>query len=422
MQFDLYNIFLKFGISLVLGLLVGLQREYASEETHKELSAGIRTFALMGLVGCIAANIADILGSPWPYVVIILIAGSLLCLSFFVQAWRGHIGLTTEFSALATILAGSLVYLEQIALAIALTVAIAVLLSLKIEMHRFVHKLTKTDIIAILKFAVITAIVLPVLPNQNYGPEPFNIFNPYKIWLLVVLISGISFIGYISIKLLGAKKGLGFVGFLGGLASSTAVTLTMTQRSRSHPELSKSFLQAVLIAWTVMYVRLFVIVAAVNFSIIKYLWFPVAVGVFMSLLFCLYLFFSQKHESQGEHITFANPFELGPAIKFGILFSMILLLSKAAQIYLGDVGLYIASLVSGLADVDAITLSLAGLSLNPEDLSYQLAAKAIIIASISNTILKGMVILLGGSPQMRKITLPATISIVLTVLLGVLFS
>ena len=361
---NVQSIFIKFALALGVGILVGLQREYAQYEENRRMGAGIRTFALIGLVGCAAAMVADELASPWPYVAVLVIAGILFSVNFFIEAWRGEGGLTTEFTAILTLIAGALVYLGHFAIAIATTVAITGLLSLKFEMHNFVRHLGKEDIFAILKFAVITAIVLPVLPNKNYGIEPFNIFNPYKIWLLVVLISGIGFVGYILIKTIGAKRGIGLLGFLGGLASSTAVTLTMTQRSKSSPKLSRPFAQAILIAWTVMYVRLLIIVIAVNSALLDQLWLPILGGVASGLGYVLFLYYKDHTATKNDNISFVNPFELGPAIKFGLLFSVILLLSKAAQIYLGDAGVYLAGIISGLADVDAIALSIAGMSTN----------------------------------------------------------
>lgn len=408
------NIFFKFGISLLIGLLVGIQREYAIEKENKESPTGVRTLALMGMIGCAAAMLAEQLGSPWPYVVILLVGGMLLITGFITESRTSPSGLTTEFASLLTILNGSLVYMGHMPLAIALTVAIVTILSLKLEIHQFVKQINRQDILATLKFALISAIILPVLPNENYGPEPFNIFNPYKIWLLVVFISGISFIGYVLIKLAGAKRGITLLGLLGGLASSTAVTLTLTQRSKSNPELSKSFAQAIILAWTVMYLRLLIIVGAINIELIRLLWLPILVTVGVGILYVFTLYKLQKKTNKLEHVTFANPFELGPAIKFGIIFSVVLLISKVAQIYFGDTGIYIAGLVSGLADVDAITLSVSRLSHQSDGIDAATAARTILIAGASNTLLKGLVSM-AGDKKLPKALLPGTILLIITV-------
>ncbi|MDZ7724995.1 MAG: MgtC/SapB family protein [candidate division KSB1 bacterium] len=415
-----HNIFLKFGISLLIGLLVGIQREYAIEKENKESTTGVRTLALMGMIGCAAAMLTEQMGSPWPYVAIVLIGGALLITGFITESQNNETGLTTEFASLLTILNGSLVYMDHMPLAIALTVTIVTILSLKIEIHEFVKQIDRQDILATLKFALISAIILPVLPNQNYGPEPFNIFNPYKIWLLVVFISGISFIGYILIKLAGAKRGITLLGLLGGLASSTAVTLTLTQRSKANPELSKSFAQAIILAWTVMYIRLLIIVGAINIKLVQLLWLPVLVTVSVGILYVFILYKVQREPSQLEHVTFANPFELGPAIKFGIIFSVVLLLSKVAQIYFGDTGIYIASLVSGLADVDAIALSVSRMSNQPQGIHYNIAARAILLAGVSNTLLKGIVSM-AGDKTLPKALLPGTALLIITATAFVFF-
>jgi uncharacterized membrane protein (DUF4010 family) len=266
------DLFFRFGVAMVIGVLVGLQREYAFNEPGKELFGGVRTFALLGLIGCTASLVAHALNSPWPYVAIVLVAGAFLTVTYYIDAMRGQVGLTTEASAVLTMLAGSLVFWGYIPLAVALGVATTVLLSVKLETQRFVRKLTRDDIYATLKFAVITAIVLPILPNHAFGPPPVDILNPYRIWLLVVLISGLSFVGYVLIKVVGVKRSIPLIGFLGGLASSTAVTLSFTQRSREQQSLAKPFALAITIAWTVMFSRVLVMVAAVNSSLVSRLW------------------------------------------------------------------------------------------------------------------------------------------------------
>ncbi len=415
------SIFFRFGAALFIGILIGLQREYAFNKLDKELAAGVRTFALMGLIGSIAAFASDILKSPWPFVSIIVVFGALLSVNYFIEAWRGETGMTTEISAVLTVLAGALAYWNQVTLAVALGVITAVLLSVKLELHSFVKHLTRADVLSTLKFAVITAIILPILPNKNYGPEPFNLFNPYSIWLFVVLISGISFVGYILIKIAGPSKGIGLTGFLGGLASSTAVTLNFTHRSRTNPELAKSFALAILIAWTVMFPRVFIIVFALSNDLARQLLLPIAILVLISVAYCLYLLRILRTEKSNEQVQFSNPFELGPAIKFGVLFSIILLLSKAAQVYLGNTGIYIASMVSGIADVDAISLSVTKLTQQVGGINFTIAAKAIIIASVANTLSKGGIVLVGGSKSLRYAVLPGFILISIIGILVALF-
>jgi uncharacterized membrane protein (DUF4010 family) len=413
------DLFYRFGAALAIGLLIGLQREYAYGGPGREIFAGGRTLALMGLVGCTAALMADVLASPWPFVGVVALVGAFIAISYFATAWRGDVGLTTEVAALLTVLAGALCYWGYLPLAVAIAVATTVLLSLKMEMDTFVRRITREDVYATLKFAVITAIVLPVLPNQTYGPPPLDVLNPYKIWLMVVFISGISFLGYVLVKVVGPRQGIGLTGLLGGMVSSTAVTLSFSQRSRSESELAKPFALAITVAWTVMFSRVLVEVAALNMALLSGLWLPMAASAAAGLAYCIYLYLSQRTDEEGE-VDFSNPFELGPVIKFGLIYAVILLVSKAAQIYLGNTGLYLSSIVAGLADVDAITLSVAELSRAGDGLSLNAGARAIVLAAMSNTAVKGGIVLTGGSPALRRALLPGFV-LMLVAGIGVAF-
>lgn len=407
------SLFFRFGVALVIGVLVGLQREFANEKPDRELATGVRTLALMGLIGCGAAFVSDVMQSPWPFVVVVAIVGGFFLVNYFIEASRGETGLTTEASGILTILAGALAYWDQVTLAVALGVTTTVLLSVKLELHRFVAHITREDIYATLKFAVITAIVLPVLPNRVFGPVPFQILNPYKIWLLIVLISGISFVGYIFIKTVGTRKGLGITGLMGGLASSTAVTLSLTQVSKSAGELAKPLAVAITIAWTVMFSRVLVEVYVLNHELARIILLPILAPVAAGLLYGLVLFRMERTDRRAD-VTFHNPFELGPAITFGLIFTVVLVLSRAAQIYMGDAGIYLSSVVAGLADVDAIALSMAELSRGQHGIDMTTAARAIVLAAVANTFLKGCMVMVLGESKLRRVILPGCLLIMAT--------
>jgi uncharacterized membrane protein (DUF4010 family) len=413
------DLFYRFGLALAIGFLIGLQREYAKGGPGKEIFAGERTLALMGLVGCTAAMAADVLSSAWAFIGVISPPCVLIAIAYFVAARRGQVGLTTEVAALVTILAGALCYWGHMALAAALAVATTVLLSLKVEMDVFVRRITREDVYATLKFAVITAIVLPVLPNASaFDSPPFDVLNPYKIWLMVVFISGISFLGYVLVKVVGSRHGIGLTGLLGGLVSSTAVTLSFSQRSQQQRELAKPFALAIMVGWTVMFSRVVVEVAALNVALLSVLWMPMAASAAAGLGYCVYLYFSQRTDEAGE-VKVSNPFELGPAIKFGLIYAVILLVSKAAQVYLGNAGLYLSSVLSGLADVDAITLSVAELS-SVGDLTLSAGARAIVLAAMANTVVKGGIVLTSGSGTLRRALWPGFV-LMLVAGIGVAF-
>jgi uncharacterized membrane protein (DUF4010 family) len=404
------SLFFRFGAALAIGVLVGLQREYASDAPTKELPAGVRTFGLLGLVGCAAALLSDLLKSAWPFVGIVATTGIFFAISYYMDATKGKPGLTTRVSVILTLLAGGLAYWPQtLTLAVAVAVAMTVLLSIKVPLHRFVRHLTHEDVFAVLKLAVITAIVLPILPNRVFGPPPFDIFNPFKLWLFVVFISGISFVGYILIKVAGPNKGIGLTGLLGGLASSTAVTLSLTTRSHEHPNLARPFALAIILAWTVMYLRVLAAVAILNVALIEHLRIPILASVATGLAYCGYLFARQRTEKHRHEIPFDNPFELGLAIKFGLLFAIVLLFSRVAQVYFGDIGVYLSSFLSGMADVDAISFSMAKLSRAAGGLDLSIAARAIVIAATANTVVKGGIVLISGVPQLKRAVLPGFI-------------
>ena len=414
---DEATLFLRFGIALLVGILVGIQREYSFKDPETE-HPGIRTFALMGLVGCASALSSDLVHSPWPFVSVIVVVGAFFTVTYYIGSLKAQSGLTTPISALITVLSGALIFWGKIKLGIALGVVTTVMLSLKFETRQFVRQLTREDLFATLKFAVITAIILPILPNSQLGPPPFDVFNPFVIWLLVVFISGISFIGYILIKTLGTQKGMGLTGILGGIASSTAVTLSLTQRSRHEDALSRPFALAIFIAWTIMFARLFVIVLVLNVKLAAMLWRPMLVPIAVGLAYALFLFILHRSEEKAE-MRVTNPFELWPAITFGVIFTLILFIAKAAQIYLGESGIYLTSFLSGLADVDAITLSLTQLSDGKNGIQPATAAKAIVFATAANTFLKGVLVLGIGSAPLRKIVLPGFLLLVCGAFLAV---
>jgi uncharacterized membrane protein (DUF4010 family) len=412
----------RFGAALLIGLLVGLQREYAHlQETQDEKTfGGARTFALFGLLGCTAAFLADRMDSAMVFVVIAAIIGGLVMISYIATARQGSIGMTTEAAAVVTLLAGAICFLGEPAVAAALGVAMTVLLALKLQTRVLVRNITQSDVYATLTFAVITLIILPVLPSRSYGPPPFDVLVPYKIWLMVVFISGISFLGYLLIKVVGARRGVGLTGLLGGLASSTAVTLSFAQRSRDISGLERPFAMAILLAWSVMFMRVMVEVAVINPALFRIVWIPMTAALVVSASYCVYLYRLQSTGKQEEQDMFKNPFELGPALTFGLIYAAILLVANAARLYLGNTGIYLSSIASGLADVDAITLSLAELSRVTGDLDLHTAARGIVLAAVSNTLVKGGIVLGMGSVMLRKAILPGLLATLATAI-GVVF-
>ncbi|MFT5175123.1 MAG: uncharacterized membrane protein (DUF4010 family) [Gammaproteobacteria bacterium] len=406
------ELFYRFGSALVLGLLVGLQREHAARreaDEHLGSFAGARTYALLALLGCSAAFVGESAGSVWIMGAVLLMLGAILAVGYGVSAQRGDLGITSEVAAIITVLAGALCLWGQVTIAAALAVTTTVLLALKLQTRSLAARLSDEDVRATLTFAVLTLVVLPVLPRESLAPAPFDVLVPYQIWLMVVFISGISFSGYVLIKLLGSRRGVGITGLLGGLASSTAVTVSFARRSHDAITLVKPFALAILLAWTVMFVRVLVEVAALNMALLRIVAVPMLAAATVSVIYCGYLFFSGREDHNEPHGNFTNPFDLVPALTFGAIYVLILLVANVARIHFGDTGLYVSSIISGLADVDAITLSMAELSQSDAGLNRDTAARAIVLAAASNTLVKGVIVLTLGSTALRRVIWPGLV-------------
>ena len=422
-EVDLLADFYRLGSALALGLLVGLQREYAWRRKSGERGgefAGARTFAVLALLGYSAAAVAELSASPWVLAAVVVTLGGIIAVGYAHSARGGQLGVTSEVAALVTLLAGTLCFYGKLELAAALAVTMTVMLAIKPHTVAIASRLTAEDVRATLTFAVLTLVILPLLPRTGFAPPPFDVLVPYKVWLMVVFISGISFAGYVMIKLVGSRKGVALTGILGGLASSTAVTLSFAQRSRDTSALARPFALAILLSWTIMFLRVLVEVAVLNLALLPKVAVPMLAAAMVSLGYCAYLYVAQRDDSRVEEDSFTNPFELWPALTFGAIYMVILLAANVARIHFGETGLYASSIVSGLADVDAITLSMAELSKIPDGLDHDIAARAIILAAASNTLVKGCIVLVAGAPALSRVALPG-LAIILGTAVGVAF-
>jgi uncharacterized membrane protein (DUF4010 family) len=400
---------LRFAAALALGVLLGLERE----RTKSEMSfAGVRTFGLFALAGGVAAFFDGPLARPWLALAVFIAAAALVVVAYRVTAQAGEVGVTTEISALLAFLLGFLCVTGRVATAAGLAVASGGILALKQWLHRLARRIETDDVEATLKFAIVSIIILPIVPDQNYGPPPLDVINPYKIWLMVVLISGLNFLSYLLVKIVGTEHGIGLTGLLGGLVSSTAVTLGFAQRSRQEAGQAPALALGILIAWTVMFFRVVLLVAAVDRLLVpRIAWAMAAFGA-PSLAICWLLWRRRRGAGTASVSAGQNPFELGEAIRFGLLFGGITFAAKAAQVYLGEAGLYLAGAIAGLTDVDAIALSMAQLA-RSDAASAGPAALAIVIAVAANTLFKaGMVAFMGAQP-LRRLILGATAAILL---------
>jgi uncharacterized membrane protein (DUF4010 family) len=401
---DPLTVALRFAAALGLGVLVGLERERTQPETR---FAGVRTFGLISLAGAMAAYLDGALSRPSLGLLLFGAVAALVVVSAVTTARQGDVGITTEVSALIAFVFGSLCVHGNVTLAAALAVASGGILALKDWLHGLARRIETADVEATLKFAIVTIIILPLVPNETYGPAPLDVINPYKIWWMVVLISGLNFASYILVKVVGAEHGIGVTGLLGGLVSSTAVSLGFAQRSRMHPEQAPALGVGILLAWTVMFFRVVVLAAVVAPALARQL--AVGMGALGALSLALVLVLRRRAtvKERASVSAGANPFELGQAIRFGVLFGVVTFAAKAAEVYFGEGGLYLAGALAGLTDVDAIALSMAQLAAGDPG-HLQTAARTIMIAVLSNTAVKGGMASAMGAPSLRKVMLPVT--------------
>ncbi len=378
--------------ALGIGLLIGLEREYGlrkvdGKPVHRA-AAGIRTFALVALAGNLLTWLPEGLRMPGVAIGLAFVAAmALISYTRTSSGKRGDTGTTSEVTLVITYILGVLAGLGLVLPATVAAIAIFTLLHFKSMLHHFSHSLSPIDIRQAIQFLVIAVVILPILPNENYGP--FDSFNPQRIWMMVVLISGIGFAAYAGIKVLGHRAGLGLTGMLGGLVSSTAVTLAMSRMCRDNPALQSSCLLAILIACTTMFPRILVLTLLFSPAITGKVLLPVLAIVAVSLLMIAYMWRQTRHQNidpQQLELTHTNPLSLQTALTFALLYGIVVFFSHYAQAEFGDQGLLAVAGLSGLTDVDAITLSLS--EITGTQITALLAAQGILLAAAANSLVK----------------------------------
>lgn len=392
------NVFVQLGVSLLLGLLVGMQRE----RTEAAI-AGIRTFPLITAFGTVCAWLAAQHGG-WIIAAGLLAVAALLLVANLVRIKAGDIdpGLTTEIAALLLFGVGACVVVGQMPVAVALGGAIALLLHFKTPLHQFVKGIGETDIKAIMQLVLVTLVILPVLPNRDYGP--YGVLNPFKIWLMVVLMVSISLAGYVAFKIFGARAGTLLGGLMGGLVSSTATTASYARRSVESAGSAPLAALVIMIASTTVFVRVLVEVVAVapgNFVQIG----PPLAAMLAACCVIVTVAFRFTRDQSAKVPAQENPAELKSALVFGALYAVVILAVAAAKDHFGSSGLYTVAVLSGLTDMDAITLSTAQL-VNGGTLEANTGWRVILVASLSNFVFKaGIVAVLGNRALLRRISI-----------------
>ena len=387
----------QFLTSLAIGLLIGLERERTPSA-----KAGLRTFALVAIFGTLTALLSTKLDTPW-ILIVGLLSVSLMIIAAYLNkpAEENDPGTTTVIALLLCYSLGAIIWYGLTKLAIMLAIGVTALLYFKPELRGLSQRLTRRDLVAVLQFSVLTFIVLPILPNQNYGP--YEAFNPHQAWLMVVLISGISLSGYAALHAVGTRYGAPLLGFLGGLASSTATTLIYAKHSKGNQAMSYLAASVIVIASMVVLLRLMMVSAVVSYSALPAL-FPVLAGGFLlGLLVALFNWRKMANATELYIPETSNPAELHTAIGFGLLYVAVLLGSAWMEDLAGSQGLYAVAVISGLTDVDAITLSSLRL-FNLGQLNEHQTVISIALAFIANLTFKfSMVIFIGGKNLAKKV-------------------
>ena len=410
-----FNIFYKLAAALGIGFIIGMQRENSYSRNNSRHPAGLCSFSIVSLCGALTCYLGELMGSLVPFVTGLVVVGLLLVASHVAYGLSnrengGPAGVTTSMALIMVYLLGALCWFNRLLEACILMIVLLGLLAIKRQLHDFAHKLSPEDIIATVKFAVISLMILPFLPNQSFGPPGLEVLNPHTIWLFVVFISGIGFVGYVLIKLVGPGKGIWLTGLLGGLASSTALTLNLSGRSCDNEQYAADFTVGIVLSWAVMYVRLYLICVFLVPSLALPLLAPLLVPVVPGLGYAAYLKIRESKNRFQKTTDFNNPFKLLPAVKFGLVFTVVMFLANAARVYFGSGALIACSFLGGAAEMDAVAFSLIDMC-RKGTLENQSLILALLFASLANTVTKGGIVYFLGAKSMRRPIIPAVVLI-----------
>ncbi|TXL69270.1 DUF4010 domain-containing protein [Vineibacter terrae] len=378
------ELFKRLAVALAIGLLVGLERGWKTRaEAEGERTAGLRTYALCGLLGGVAGALSS--GSP----VAAALFFATFTATFATFQWRemvveGSFGITSIVAAMLTFAVGAYAVLGEPQVAVAVAVAMALLLALKQPLHRWLRQLTWPEIRATLILLAMSFLLLPVLPDRTI--DPWGALNPAEIWLLAIVIAAVSFAGYVAIRVMGDQAGVALAGLAGGLASSTAVTLTFARLAHQQPQAASLLSGGILLAGVVMVVRVIAVAGALNTALIGPLLWPLGMAGLVLAAPCLVLLRRRDGRGERPQLALHNPFELGTALKLAGFIAVVMVLSKLAVDRLGEQAVLVLAAVSGIADVDALNLSMARLAGN--GIAIHTAALAIAIAVAVNTLVK----------------------------------
>ena len=385
-------------MALAVGLLIGMERGWHEREAAEgSRPAGIRTFALIALLGGLTTVLGASVG-PGAFVAGLLLVGA-FAVAAYLQGAHEPAGrsITTHVAMLIAYALGAIAGGGELELAASAAVVTTLLLGMKPVMHGWLRRISEAELMAGVKLLVMSVVLLPVLPDRGFGP--WQALNPYQIWWMVVLIAGTSFLGYAAARLFGPRRGITVAGACGGLASSTAVTLAFARFARQQPARAGLFAGGALIASAVMFPRLLLVVAIAAPEFAGALAAPMlGAGLGLALAAAV----AVRHgagearvEGEAALELIANPLELGPALKFGVFLAFVMVAASALNAWAGESGVLLLGAVSGLADVDAVSLSLARMA--GFDLALRIAVGGVIAATMVNTVTKAVILVaIGG--------------------------
>ncbi|HLQ86676.1 MAG TPA: MgtC/SapB family protein [Salinisphaeraceae bacterium] len=391
------ELFRNLGIALAIGLLVGLERGWQQREVPEgQRVAGLRTLAIVGLAGGVSGLLSLQL-SPVVLGMAALAMAAMLTVAHLISSRQfDAYGITGEIATFTTFLLAALATVGQPAVAAAGAVAVVVLLGLKPELHRWLALLKHSEILAALELLVITVIVLPVLPNEAMGP--WQALNPFQLWLLVVLVSTISFVGHFAVRALGQTRGILLSGAVGGLASATALTVSFARLARRRPSLSNLLATGTVLAQTITFPRVLAVVWVVSQPLAEHTLMPLTAMMVASLAYGLLLYWRTETVTRKTPRKLGPPFRIKEALVFGLLLVLITLFSAAMHQYFGRAGIYLVAAIGALTNLTAATLSIAQLA--SQGLDNTTATYALVIAASSATLFKAALAGWLGGPRL----------------------
>ncbi len=401
---DIYQNVISLAVALAIGLLVGIERSWSDRDGEEgSRIAGLRTFSLIGLLGGVAVLLSREVGAWFVGVAFVMVAALSITAHVLDVQEDQDLGSTTAFSMMLVFVLAAWAAYGAVIPAMAVTVVVISLLGYKPVLHSWLKMISPQDFYAGAKLLIISVVLLPLLPNQGYGP--WQALNPFWTWLMVVLISALSFLGFVGMKIAGERAGLVMTAIVGALASSTAVTISLARLAKKLQRYHL-FAGGVLLASAIMFPRVMVEIFIVYPALLAKMWLPLSVMCAGLLAGFLWVWL-RRENGRGEEsrdIEVKNPLQLGMALQFGAVLAAVLLLSEAMKAWFGDYGIYALSVVSGVMDVDAITLSLAKSAQQHQE--FDVAVIGILLACATNTLVKGiMFAIITGTRQAIRLPL-----------------